>query len=62
VVLLLLELTLYLLIGFAGLMIKKADSVKAVGMDLLTVLLWPFVLLLKYVDYIDAAKQKYKKK
>jgi hypothetical protein len=62
VVLLLLELTLYLLIGFTGLMIKKADSLKAVGMDLLIVLLWPFVLLLKYVDYIDTAKQKYKKK
>lgn len=58
----LLELTLYLLIGFAGLFIKKADSLNTAGIDLLTVLLWPLVLLLKYVDYIDQAKRKYQKK
>ncbi|MCM3668120.1 hypothetical protein M3181_03780 [Mesobacillus maritimus] len=53
----LLELTLYLLIGFVVLLFKEATTLREVGRSSLFVVFWPYFLLLKYVSYIDQAKQ-----
>lgn len=51
------ELTLYLLIGFVGLLIFKALSPKEFAQDILFVVFWPYYFLLKYVESIDHAKK-----
>ncbi|MBM4760917.1 hypothetical protein [Bacillus sp. B15-48] len=53
----LLELTLYLLIGFLGLLAFKAQSPRVFISDLRFVLCWPYYFLLKYVESIDDAKR-----
>ncbi|MBY0097142.1 hypothetical protein [Mesobacillus maritimus] len=58
----LLELTLYLIIGFSCLVFTKPSSAKVMLKDILFVLFWPYFILLKYVEYIDEAKQNSRKK
>ena len=58
----LLELTLYLLIGSACLLFSNATTLKEVLKNLLFVVFWPYFVLLKYVEYIDNAKKGSKKR
>jgi hypothetical protein len=58
----LLELTLYLLIGFIGLFFSKANSRKEIKKGIIFVAFWPFFLLLKYVEFTDNAKRNSRKK
>ena len=53
----LLELTLYLLIGFACLLVGKATTPKELGHNFLYVVFWPYFVLLKYVELIEKAKR-----
>ncbi|SEN40283.1 hypothetical protein SAMN05192533_112135 [Mesobacillus persicus] len=58
----LLELTLYLLIGFACLLVGKATTSKEIGHNILYVIFWPYFVLLKYIEYIDKAKRNSRKR
>ncbi|MGM0902903.1 MAG: hypothetical protein ACQEXB_17620 [Bacillota bacterium] len=58
----LLELTLYLIIGFFCLLLTKSTSPKEILNNVLFVLFWPYFVLLKYVEFIDKAKQGSRKK
>jgi hypothetical protein len=58
----LLELTLYLIIGFSCLVLTQASSSKEMLKNILFVFFWPYFILLKYVKYIDEAKQNSRKR
>ncbi|KKK38754.1 hypothetical protein WQ57_07140 [Mesobacillus campisalis] len=53
----LLELTLYLLIGFMGLFLSKANSRREIKNGIVFVAFWPYFFLLKYVEFTDNAKR-----
>jgi hypothetical protein len=58
----LLELTLYLLIGCMGLYFSRINYRREIKKSIIFVLFWPFFLLLKYVEFTDNAKRNSRKK
>lgn len=53
----LIEIALYLLIGFTGLLFFKSISSKDFLQNLLIVLFWPYYFLLRYVELVDNTKR-----
>lgn len=53
----LIEIALYLLIGFTGLLFFNSTSSKDFLQNLLMVLFWPYYFLLKYVELVDNTKR-----
>ena len=58
----LLELTLYLLVGLTGLFFIKIQSFTGFAKAVLFVIFWPFYLLLKYVQIVDEVKAQHQLK
>jgi hypothetical protein len=54
----LLGISIYFLIGFIGLLFTKVHSVNELMKRLTLVILWPFFLLLKYVEMIEHIKKE----
>ena len=53
-----LQLTLYFLIGVICLFFSKFRSMNEWTKAILLVAFWPFYILLKYVESVDSAKKK----
>lgn len=51
------EIALYLLIGFTGLLCIKASSINEVLKEVVMVIFWPYFILLKYVEMVDRVKK-----
>lgn len=54
----LLGISIYFLMGFIGLLFTKVHSVNELMKKLTLVILWPFFLLLKYVEMIEHMKKE----
>ncbi|MCQ6277544.1 hypothetical protein JMM81_22055 [Bacillus sp. V3B] len=54
----LLGLAIYFLIGFTGLLFTKVHSLNELLKKFTFVTLWPFFLLLKYVEMIENMKKE----
>ncbi|WP_191090838.1 hypothetical protein [Niallia endozanthoxylica] len=53
----LLQIALYLLIGFTVLWYLKAQPLKTILKEVYFVILWPFFLLLQFVELVDNVKR-----